>query len=970
MINNIVPARIFKFSNFQIFKFLTTLKRNTHFQIFKFSNFQIHLISKLTQCLLLLLPAIVLAQNKPVSQVKLERFFLQSSAVIGDNGEAFSNTDYKSPDYWFPVTVPSTVLTGLVQNKVYPDPYSGMNNMLIPDASDSFNQQWRLEQYSFLPNNPNPWKKPYWYRTVFSVSAADAGKRFQLVFKGINYRAAVWLNGKRIADSSVMVGMFAEYSLNVSREIRPGKENALAVEIYPLDYPGLPSHPQLDALGDFYPNGGPTGDIGKNVTMLSSVGWDWIPEVRDRNMGIWQPVFLRTTGHVIITHPQIITDLPGLPDTSVAKINLHLTLDNDAATKQEGNLKITISPENFKGESLSFMKTANVNAAGTGQISLGPDEIRALTIHQPKLWSPNGYGQPNLYRIRIQFMQTGRLSDDTSFIFGIRTVSSKAVNDNGWVRRDFYVNGRRVHLLGGAWVPDMMLNRDSLRYDYELHLCRNANINLVRIWGGGLGETDNFYELADRYGLLVWQDFWITGDTHGGFKGSADWPLETHVFLDNVVNTIYRIRNHPSLLVWTGGNEGHAREELYNGMRDNVALLDGTRPFIPCSSGFSKAPKEWKGSWPDDQPAGVYSGGPYSWVGELQYYKLVDRGRDWVFKDETGIPSQPPYNSLIKIIPDLVPDSTLPYPLNNSWGYHDACSGNGKYDVYYKDMVKRFGKPESLKDFSIKMQLMNASGYRAIFEAAAHKLNETGGVMLWKLNAAFPSVIWQIYDWYLEPNAGYYFIQNACEPMHVQLNYDDSSVAVVNRSYYPQNNLNCRVQIFALDGRSVYNQALKASLAAESATPILSLKQILQKTQGICFVALDLINAAGKNLSHNVYWLSAGNDFKDLKQMPMARLETRLLKTERSHAENKWTFEIRNSSGQLAFFINPQLWEDGEEIMPSFWSSNYFSLSPGEKTMVTVSCPAVLSSKNPLLKLEGWNTSNQQIVLGEKKFSK
>ena len=121
------------------------------------------------------------------------------------------------PDYWFPVTVPSTVLTGLVQNRIYADPYSGMNNMLIPDASDSFNHQYHLEQYSYLPNEPNPWKKPYWYRTLFSVPAGDAGRRFQLVFKGINYRAEVWLNGKQIADSSQMVGMFSEYSLTGKR---------------------------------------------------------------------------------------------------------------------------------------------------------------------------------------------------------------------------------------------------------------------------------------------------------------------------------------------------------------------------------------------------------------------------------------------------------------------------------------------------------------------------------------------------------------------------------------------------------------------------------------------------------------------------------------------------------------------------------------------------------------------------------
>jgi hypothetical protein len=226
-----------------------------------------------------------------VKQVKLVNFDLQSSSLIKENGAELSATKYHSGVYWFPVKVPSTVLTGLVANKIYPDPYRGLNNMLIPDASDQFNKEYNLEQYSHLPNDPNPWKKPYWYRTTFKVPAADKGKFFQLIFKGINYRAAVWVNGKQIADSTQMAGMFAEHNLDVSKAIIAGGENALAVKIYPLDYPGYPSKEQLKALGPFYENGGPTGDIGKNVTMLCSAGWDWIPPVRDRNMGIWQPVF-------------------------------------------------------------------------------------------------------------------------------------------------------------------------------------------------------------------------------------------------------------------------------------------------------------------------------------------------------------------------------------------------------------------------------------------------------------------------------------------------------------------------------------------------------------------------------------------------------------------------------------------------------------------------------------------------------
>jgi hypothetical protein len=248
------------------------------------------------------LPA--LSQTGTVKQIKLTSFELQSSSLILSAGEEISTPGYKSNVYWFPVKVPSTVLTGLVANKVYPDPYQGLNNMVIPDASDEFNRKYNLEQFSHLPNDPNPWKKPYWYRTSFNVPSSDNGRHFQLIFKGINYRAAVWVNGSQIADSTQLAGMFAEYSLDISKYIKAGSENALAVKIYPLDFPGLPSTEQLEALGDFYPNGGPTGDIGKNVTMLCSVGWDWVPPVRDRNMGIWLPVYIRTTDRVTISSPK------------------------------------------------------------------------------------------------------------------------------------------------------------------------------------------------------------------------------------------------------------------------------------------------------------------------------------------------------------------------------------------------------------------------------------------------------------------------------------------------------------------------------------------------------------------------------------------------------------------------------------------------------------------------------------------
>lgn len=905
------------------------------------------------------------AQNNNINQKKLSNFELQSSELIDDDGQVISTSDYNSNVYWFPVKVPTTVLSGLVANKVYPDPYSGMNNMLIPDASDEFNEKYNLEKFSHIPNVDNPWKKPYWYRTSFVVPASDEGRHFQLIFKGINYRASVWMNGQQIADSSQMVGMFAEYNFDVSDKVIVGEENILAVKIYPLDYPGLPSEEQLEAMGDFHPNGGPTGDIGKNVTMMCSVGWDWVPPARDRNIGIWQPVYLRTSGKVTISRPRIITELPNLPDTSVARISLDLSLANHGNLNSKGTLNIDLIPENFPGKTIHFSKNISVEAGSDSQIMLNAENTKELLIDQPHLWWPNGAGKANLYRLRLQYKINGVVSDETSTIFGIRTVSSKAVDvPNKLLRRDFYVNGKRIQLVGGAWVPDMLLNRDSVRYDAELHLCKNANINLVRIWGGGITPPDVFWELTDRYGLLVWSDFWVTGDTHGEFKGSTDWPLQPNVFISNVKNTILRIRNHPSLLVWTGGNEGHIGLDVYNEMRESIINLDGTRPFIPSSSGFAKIPDGMKASWPDNLASGVYSSGPYTWQDSKEYYRLATEAKDWVFKDETGLPSHPPYNTLKKIIPNLVWDSTLPFPLNHTWGYHDACTGNGRYDKYYEEMVERYGEASSIKDYSEKMQLMNATGYQGIFEAAGHKLNEIGGVMLWKLNAAFPSVMWQVFDWYLETNAGYYFMKNACEPIHVQLNALNHDVTVLNRTYKPVTNLTVEADIFNLNSKLLSHKTAIVNLSASDVQKPFSIKNVLKSAKGVNFIVLNLKDANGKLISHNTYWISADDDYTALNNMELTTVDTYVLNKIQQGTETTWKLKFSNNSDKLAFFIRPRLLNNGEDVLPSYWSDNYFSLAPGESINVSVSVSSnQLNGNNQEILIEGWNLNDIKIPL-------
>ena len=399
-------------------------------------------------------------------------------------------------------------------------------------------------------------------------------------------------------------------------------------------------------------------------------------------------------------------------------------------------------------------------------------------------------------------------------------------------------------------------------------------------------------------------------------------------------------------------------------MRESIISLDGTRPYIPSSSGFALLPAGWKESWPDNLPSGVYSGGPYTWQDPLDYYKRAIAARDWVFKDETGIPSQPPYNIMSKIIPDLVWDTKLPFPLNNTWGYHDAATGNGRWDLYYIEMVKRYGEPTSMEDFCNKMQLMNAIGYQGIFEAAGHKLNDIGGVMLWKLNAAFPSVVWQVYDWFLMPNAGYYFMQNACEPVHIQLNLNDLKVLAINRTYRQVPGLIAQTDLFNLDSKSLFHEEKNISLSATDVKEASSLSSVLKVIKGVNFVVLNLKNSTGRVISHNVYWLSNEGDFKSMNDMPKTTILTKALTGTKNKDENSWTIQITNSTNKMAFFIRPQLISDGEEVLPSYWSTCYFTLAPSESIIVTVSCPLVkLNAKTPTIKISGWNVNEQELVL-------
>jgi len=934
--------------------------KNSHISVSFRRKRQIFLVSFLTLVWLGLSSLLAGAEDNHV--FLREGWSLQTSVLATESGDRISQPDF-IPKGWYPASVPTTVLRALVQNAVYPDPYVGMNNMKIPDASDEFNREYDLAKYSHLKDGRNPWSDPWWFRRVFKLPEDFRNKRIWLTFEGINYRAEIWMNGRKIAGSHEVVGMFGRWTFDVTGIASFDRENVLAVKVFPLDFPGLPAEPQLRAFGPFGPNGGPTGDIGKNVSMHCSVGWDWIPEVRDRNMGIWQDVKISATGPVAIRDLHVVTNLP-LPDVSVAYIRVKADLCNFSDAVEEGVLTLRLRPRRFEGREVAATKKGiRLGPHATIGVVFSPETHPELRVKNPSLWWPNGLGRPDLYDLEMSFDSGAGASDLEKISFGIREVASRTETINGWARRDFFVNGVKVPIRGAAWVPDMMLNHSPERLRSELLLWKEANLNLVRIWGGGNTPREEFFDLCDEMGLLVWHDFWITGDCQGTWdKGSQDYPYDARTFLSNASAVVKKIRNHPSLLVWTAGNEGYPREEIYRPLRDEiVAGLDGTRPFIP-SSGYLTPPEGWGLSWPDNKPAGTYSGGPYAWVDPKEYYKLVAGGKDWLFKNEVGLPSLPVLDSLKEFLPEK-PDPEVKFPLNHVWGYHDACEDNGKYSLYDAAIRRRYGEPKTLADYVLKAQLVNAEGYRAIFEAVNQAIERTAGVMLWKGNPAWPSVAWQLYDWYLRPNAGYYFTKKACEPLHIQLNLVDGSVWVTNATREDRKNLEARIGIYDRAFKKIREDSAAVSVSALSAREILRTEPNETPFGMSGFAALHLLEK-GKLVSDNFYWLSPDGDFSFLASLAQANLEVSA-KLESQEGHQAVRVRLKNGGSSPAFFISVRMEEaGGKEILPSFWSDNYFSLLPGESQTITWSGEKQISPRESFnLRLEGWNVPMKIIAL-------
>lgn len=848
-------------------------------------------------------------------------------ADVSAPGEKISTVGFDGSS-WMEAIVPGTVLNTLVHNGVYPEPYYGVNNMIesgiIPDLADAGRDFYTS-----------------WFRTTFDVPESYAGKNVWLQMDGINYRAEVWVNGRLL---STMNGMFMQDVIDVTSVVKVGGTNALAVKVYPVDVPGTKMPKTWGAIGEWH-NGG-DGNIGLNTTMLMTVGWDFtfMDGIRDRNTGIWKGVSLYATGALDLRHPFIRSELSH-PGYDQAKETVSVTVVNPSTSMSD--VKCTVSGE-IVGEGIKFEKDFSIMRGAQQEVTFTPEEFSQLVIDNPRLWWPVNKGPQNLYDLKLSVSVNGKVCDTISTRFGIREiVSDQNTPDNS---RVFYVNGKRIFVRGSNWIPEAMLRMTDERTEAELRYSRQSGINLLRLWGGGIEESETFYRLCDELGLMVWQEFWMTGDTRH--------PQDQPMYLANVASCIKRIRNHPSLAYYVCSNESTE----VTGMPELVASLDGTRGYQTQS-----------------ECAGIHDGSPYKQVNQMRHYENTasDRGsRVDGFNPEYGSPCLP----LVQELREMMDEKDL-WPINKEvWDYLDG-NGFSLVTTMYKDMVDQYGESSSIDEFARKAQFVGAMNYKSIWEVWNYNKLGYGdrfasGVLFWFHNSAIRHVGSMMWDWSLEPMASLYAAQNALEPLHAQFDYLKNTVSVVNDYYQAFSGYKVKAQIYDIKSRKVSEKTASVDLPEDGvANDVLTL-EFPENISQVHFIKLYLYDEKGALVSSNFYWRSKDiyegkttltgpttSGFQTISQLGKASVRYSY-KTREENGRYFIDITMKNRSSNISFFDQIELLgPDGKHIRPSFYTDNFFSLMPGEQKSVTVETAMKNVDGGVTLQFSGWNTDTVKYTL-------
>ena len=783
-----------------------------------------------------------------------------------------------------------------------------------PDLADNI---YRVDETKY--------SKPYWYRTEFSPLPQAEGRRVWLCFDNVNRYADFYFNGHKISGTEESTKDVSGHMLRSRFDVtayynREGK-NAVAVLIYDAD--------QKKTRDDKGPYG-----VACSPSYLAGAGWDWMPYVPGRLAGITGNCYVALTGDVAMEDPWMRSYLPSLDE---AELTFSTDVRNHSGQPKTVTIRGTITPGD-----IHFAKQVSLRPGEKRTVRIDRRDVEAMRLDHPRLWWPNGYGDPNLYTCQVECLADGAASDSKTFCFGVRKYEYRyEKNAVDFPVLTLYVNGQRIFLKGGNWgMSESLLRMHGSQYELPIRLHKEMNYNMIRLWTGCVTD-DEFYDYCDRYGILVWNDFWL----YVAYNDVA----EHDAFKVNARDKVRRLRNHASIAVWCGANETHPVPDIDQALRLIVMEEDAAdRLYTSCSNQDGKSGSGW---WKDLPPRHHFETSASNLAFDKPAYPYgIDHG--YGFRSEIGMATFPTYESTRLFIPEkdqwpLPTDEQLEKDDSTVWNRHffgkEAWNG-GPID-YKKSVNDRFGESRNLEEFCERAQLVNLEDMKGMYEAWNDKMwNDASALLIWMSHPAYPSFVWQTYDYYYDPTGCYWGAKQACEPRHIQWNCLTNSVKVVNATAQPLRSARATLYVFDLNGREVPELTRTETVDVEASNVAEAFAIDFSRAPSLTpihFLRLTL-EVDGQQVSQNLYWRNGEQelDYRALTALPEARLKVTDAQCDK--AAGRLTFTLANPSATVAFANRLRLVnaKTGDRILPAIMTDGYLTLLPGESRTITAEVPA------------------------------
>ncbi|KAK3290197.1 glycoside hydrolase family 2 protein [Chaetomium fimeti] len=833
--------------------------------------------------------------SSPGETVPIPSWDLQSSADAGTDLEALSQTGLDTASWHHVETSKCTLMGCLIEAGVY-------------DQEELFYSE------NLRSVDEKQFSVPWIYRNEFSLEPGS-GKHFFLQTHGISSRADITLNGKPVATSSEQVGSYVGRNYDITEVV--GTDNALAIQVHPTDY---------------------YHDL--------ALGWvDWNPWPADNGTGIWRDIEIKQTGAVMLEPLRVVTQLGPTLGDEPANITLKARAHNLEDTPITITATALITPDS--GDSpITVSETFTLDPLST------TDLILTTTLPNPQIWWPRQWGAQPLYTATLTTTpaNTTTPSDHTTATFGLRTVTTtlNAHNDT-----TFHINARPFQVLGAGYTPNLFLRFSPAKWDAELRYALDLGLNTIRL--EGKDEHPALYAAADRAGVMLlagWEccDKWEAWSYNPDLAVSPVpvWDDEDYaVAREGMAHEGGMMQAHPSVLGFLVGSDYWPDERATKGYLEAFEAVDWQLPVLGSASerGFSE----------QTGPSGMKMAGPYDWVPPGYWWDTEPAeerfGAAFGFGSELGAGvGTPELGSLTKFLGGAELEDLWKSPNKSLYHMSRETSQFETREIYNAGLWSRWGAPTSLDDYLMKAQLLDYEATRAEIEAYTAMWNAehpATGLIYWMLNNAWPSLHWNLWDYYMRPAGSYFGAKVGLRMENAAFDYVKKAVWLVNRSLDKQGERRVEVEVMDLQGTVVHKESVATATTPNTSENILSLAEVLGNATDVVFLRLVLYDAPveGNVLSRNVYWVAKEPDVLDWASTtwyhtPVTTYSdyTALneLQTADVDVHGVWSGDavdvtLENKSEVPAFFVSLNLVnQDGADLLPVTWEDNYVTLWPGE----------------------------------------